>query len=63
MEDDYDEEFFEDVEDGEIGYAWLLQARGMDLQCGRCGATFRGMPNHGFCDPCADAIEAGFPAD
>ena len=35
MEDDYDEdhyheEFFEDVEDGEIGYAWLLQARGIE---------------------------------
>lgn len=63
--DDYDEEIelFEDYEDGEIGYVRFVKAHGVDQTCQRCGFPFRGMPDHAYCGSCADAIEAGHPAD
>ena len=63
FEDDDELELFEDYEDGDIGYARFLQARGVDLTCAGCGTPFRGMPDHGYCKACADAIEAGHPVD
>jgi hypothetical protein len=63
FEDDDEIELFEDYEDGEIGYARFLRAHGVDRECRRCGAAFRGMPDHGYCNACADTIEAGFPVD
>ena len=44
FEDDDELELFEDYEDGDIGYARFLQARGVDLTCAGCGTPFRGMP-------------------
>lgn len=62
FEDDDELELFEDYEDGTSatpGFfrhaAWTLPAR--------CGTPFRGMPDHGYCNACADAIEAGHPVD
>lgn len=63
FEDDDELELFEDYEDGEIGYVRFLQAHGVERTCARCGTPFRGMPDHGHCNACADAIEAGHPVD
>lgn len=58
----HDDDFgdFDSFEDSPIGHARFLFRHGEEKTCERCGAGFRGMPDHGFCDTCADAIEAGF---
>jgi len=58
-EDEFDEdrEIYDDS--GELVYADYYHGQFVDRVCQKCGSHFRGMPDHGHCDPCADAIERG----
>lgn len=55
----YDEQ--EDVygPDGEVVYSPYYESLKVDRKCEGCGRHFRGMPDHGFCDSCADIRERG----
>lgn len=45
--------------DGDIVYSRYYEAQKVDRTCGYCKRVFRGMPDHGVCDSCADRIERG----
>lgn len=45
--------------DGEVVYSPWFERQKIDRVCEACGRGFRGMPDHGFCDPCADVRERG----
>lgn len=61
-----DDLFFDDMDDyyddndREWSYQRLLARQGVDCTCEYCGTRFVGMPDHGVCNRCADAIERGF---
>lgn len=67
----YDLEEFEDDEpefdndediygpDGEVVYSPWYERMKVDRKCQGCGVHFKGMPDHGYCDRCADKIERG----
>lgn len=46
--------------DGETLYDPWFEKQKVDRTCEGCGRGFRGMPDHGFCDSCADARERGW---
>lgn len=60
--DEHEDPFDQEViygPDGEVVYDPWYESQKVDRQCEACGRKFRGMPDHGFCDSCADKRERG----
>ena len=45
--------------DGEVIYSPWYEAQKVERKCQGCCSIFMGMPDHGYCDRCADIIERG----
>ncbi len=51
----------EEIYDAEGNLVWAEYYDGqfVDRTCTYCKSTFRGMPDHSVCNPCADRLERG----
>jgi hypothetical protein len=64
IDDDDDEyEYIEDDEiydrDGNVVWSRHYEGAFVNRVCQGCDSTFKGMPDHGFCNSCADIRERG----
>ena len=48
-----------DTDDDNLAYARMLNRQGVERECQYCKTKFLGMPDHGVCNSCADAVERG----
>ena len=63
--DDDEDEFWDDEDevtdnDGNVVWSRHYEGQFVDRKCQGCGCTFQGMPDHGYCNSCADKRERGW---
>lgn len=55
--DEEDEDVYDEY--GNTVYSPYMESLKVDRVCSHCRTHFRGMPDHGYCDRCADRRERG----
>lgn len=59
-DDDEDPDYDEYDMDSDEGFNRWFEDQKVERTCQACKNKFMGMPDHGFCDPCADKREQGW---